>query len=196
MKMRLILVAATLLLFCVPARADSTTVIDVVGQTCEICLTFNGLPPDPVFTFDAQFTVVLATGTSAGPFWDPGLTNEYKGGLEYEVTGVSGTFDGEAISLAPPFITGVSWINVVNAAGPLFNFGNVCFTASGATHCFENDGSVYDLLDQGIPMAWSTFALASGPATAPEPASFVLAVFGILALLVRRTALKDKQLTI
>ena len=192
MKMRLLLVAAALLLFCVPARADSITV-DVTGETCGVCAANWGEPNLPLVSVNAQLTVVQSTGS----FWQPAEQGYISGGYIYQVTSVSGTFDGEQIGTLGAVPLGAGWW-VESTDGQSFNIEWLSFTLTGGSSYgvgFLDDFSGYTYTEftdangsSVLPMGLTAVA-ASDPVGAPEPGSLALVVVGILALACCRKSL-------
>jgi hypothetical protein len=176
MKMKLA-VAFVVLLFATLAHADSTQI--VVDATATSCQAACGFPDEPALDLQAQFVVEQVTGT----FFNSG--QGLFTGPTYEVISLTGTLNGDAITLAaPPFGMG-SWLDF-EPDGQI-ELGTVYFTVDGSYDWLENDNT-NDLLEisnsnDGEPnnvIAWN--AVDPAPAGVPEPSALLLLPIGILGL--------------
>jgi hypothetical protein len=152
------------------ARADSTT-IDISATTCYGCFS-----TDVSIDLNAQLTLVPVTGT----FYQSG-TGFLFTGTEDEVTAMTGTLNGGAITLGePPYGIG-SWLN------SSFELGTIYFTANGSSSWLENDGeyNLIEILDANgdgfgtnTPITWNVEVVST-----PEPSGLILLAIGLFGLM-------------
>ena len=150
----------------VPAYADTTQTQtwDITATACFICTGNYGLPPQPI-SLSATFTTV----TASGEFFDYGIDDLLYGTVD-EVTSISGTLNGQPITLgAIPFGDG-SWLT---SYGPSYGagggfIGTVYFDVNGVPGWIYTD-SDYDEIS-GIPVYWT----ATDPTGMPEPSALLL----------------------
>ena len=152
----------------VPTRADTTQVHtwDITATTCFVCESDSyGLPPNPQpVNLYAVFTVtpVLATGQ----FWDEGIADFYPYQLVDEVTGITGTLNGQPVTLGAPAVGAGSWLALNGDIGTVwYDVNGVPGVPAGVIYT----DSVYDEVS-GIPVFWS----ATDPVGLPEPATLLL----------------------
>ncbi len=172
--MKIALAALAVLLVATAARADSTTVVDVTASQCNGCYGFNPAP----LTLNAQFTLEQVTGQ----FFDSGQQFLFPG-TEWEVTSITGTLNGNPMTLAQAPQGIGSWLY------DDYSLGSVYFTADGSFSWLEFDGA-YDLLEimdangdgQGYGTAITWNAVDPPPANTPEPSTYAMLIAGIAGL--------------
>jgi hypothetical protein len=169
---KLAFAVAVLALAALSTQAD--TVVDVSATTCNSCFG----SPVPSIDLQAQFTVTLATGE----FFNAGIVDSFFGTVE-EVTAISGTLNGSAITLAAPLNGGDgSWLIPGS-----FALGTIYFTVAGtsgphSTSSLLNDNAfnlieIVDANGDGFgtntPIIWTV--------STPEPESMILLPIGLAA---------------
>jgi len=168
--MKMILAVAFAVLFCATlARADSSQItVDVTATGCPQCPEQYA----PV-NLQAQFTVEQMTGT----FFDSGFAYTFTGTVD-EVVAISGTLNGNAMTLAAAPYGDGSWL--YQDGNGAFQLGTVYFNDGPYSGWLENDG--YSLLEGGGVGSGNTgieWSALDPPANAPEPSSLLLSGIGL-----------------
>jgi hypothetical protein len=172
--MRYVMAILGLLFLCPFARADQVQVVDVSAVDCPACWGTPYIPPPslPPVDLELQLTVEPVTGTFLFPGYDVTLTATVD-----EILSLSGTLNGNPVSLAPPGRGDGNWLYENT-----FGLGWVCFTSSGEDFCMGNDNANNLLTNysEGTfePITWD----AADPVATPEPMTLLLAGTGIVVV--------------
>jgi hypothetical protein len=162
-----IFAALALFLACLaPAYADT---VDVTATTCNTC----GAGIQPAINFQAQLTTQLVTGGFLDPFEDFVFH-----ATEEEVTSLTGTLNGMAISLGTAPAGDGSWLF------PGFGLGAIWFTVAGQPGLifFDDAHDVITAPNQNTIL----INFSATEVNAPEPSSLALVLTGLCLLLLTR----------
>ncbi len=174
MKVKLA-VAFAVLLFATLARADSTPVtVDITAINC-LC----GFPATTPINLQAQLTVEQVTGT----FFYPGEAFFFTGTVD-EVTAITGTVNGFAMTFLQPPVGDGSWVEAPGFdyfSTGAYGLGYIYFSADGIPSWMFNDVTNYlEGFDGDNTVVYS--AVDPAPAGAPEPPSLLLSGIGLALL--------------
>jgi hypothetical protein len=154
-------------------RSANASVLSFSAITCTTC--WGGSTTLPDVDVMGEMTVDEVDGT----FWNP-LYGAYFTGPQLEVTDLTGSYNGAAITLAPPALGDGSWLYPFNV--PVF----LSFSVAGSSDTFR---FIYDnanvLFQEGTrqgdgwqaPVSWNT-----APTPSPEPPAITLTLLGILGI--------------
>jgi hypothetical protein len=184
MKVKLAILGLVLLcLWGRPAYAD--TIVDIVATFCPNC-PGHPLPVD----FQAQVTVMPVAGdpSSFGAFFNP-IVNGFYNGPVLEVTGISGTFNGNPISfMQAPFGDG-SWLYPDLFIGALYFSGASCPCSMFWDGGFGPTITFTEFFDNNQTFgSGSTPVNYSATVNTPEPGTLGLFGLGFLFLCCRLKA--------
>jgi hypothetical protein len=168
--MRFAMAILGLLLLCPFTRADQVQLVAVSAVDCPACWGTPFAPPPnlPTVDLDLELTVEPVTGT----FWNPyyGITDTM---TVDEVLSMTGTLNGDSVTLAPPPAGNGDWLIPGS-----FALGDLCFTSDGEQYCAWNDDANNLLSNSSTfePITWD----AADPVATPEPTTLLLTEIGIV----------------
>jgi hypothetical protein len=171
-KMRFAVAILGLLFLCPLTRADQVELVDVSAVDCVACVSTPFAPPPnlPNIDLQLQFTVETVTGTFLYPVYDITETMTVD-----EVLSMTGTFNGNTVTLAPPGQGDGDWLYTN------LDLGWICFTAAGEKSCMGSDDA-NNLLSNSVigsvPITWTAAVVT------PEPTTLLLAEIGIVIVFV------------
>lgn len=143
-------------------------VVDVTASQC------NGCSPDetlPILSLSAQFTLELVEGQ----YFNSG-DDELFNGPEWEVTGITGTLNGYAMTLAQAPQGLGSWLN-----GSVYALGTVYFTADGSLSWLENDNE-FNFIETPSTNFEDVITWNVNVVNTPEPSTYAMMIAGIVGL--------------